>query len=386
MRYDLSDAPAQTSQWNANTFTTLKQNDVEINITNSGTQTPSSGRFILPGGIRNHDPNPAAGDDTNAIRGITKTGNGVLSLSAVNTYKGSTTVQDGVLLMSGTTTLGDYTQATIGTLNLKGGVLATTVANGSVLVQNPVNVDSGAGTATVAAFSTAASANTMMEFSSDTVVGTSGSLTIANTNTANNSATVFQPRFTGQGFNFGLPIIVSSTVNVGTGAKSNELQFGNSTGTQTFSGVISGGGSVRRTGAGGTTILSGANTYTGTTSVDGGTLSITNSYLADAADVRLTTGGIFNLNFTGTDTIGRLFFDGVSQAIGTYGATGSGATFINDTFFTGSGVLNVTVFPGSGLVLDGAGAVPEPGSLSLMIFAIGSALITCSSKFRRRRS
>jgi autotransporter-associated beta strand protein len=183
-----------------------------------------------------------------------------------------------------------------------------------------------------------------------------------------------------------LPIVVSSTVNVGTGAKSSELQGGNTSGTQTFSGVISGGGSVRRVNAGGTTILSGANTYTGTTSVDAGTLSITNPYLADASDVRLTTGGIFDLNFAGMDTISRLFFDGASQPIGTYGATGSGATFINDTFFTGSGVLNVTAFPGSGSGLDRAGVVPEPGAFSLMIFGVGSALITCNNRFRRRRS
>lgn len=385
-RYDLSDDSARTSQINAGALTTLKQNDVEFNITNSGTQTPSSGRFNFLGDIRNHDPNPSAGDDSNAIRGITKTGNGVLTIAATTTYKGSTTVQDGVLLVSTTaSTLGDYTQATIGTLYLKGGVLASNLANNTLTIKNPVVVDSTTGTATLEQFSTGASASTVMEFSNDSVVGTSGSLTIANVNTNNNTATVFQPRFTGQGFNFGRPIIISDSVLVGTGVKSNELQFGNTTGTQTFSGVISGGGSVRRVNAGGTTILSGLNSYTGTTSVDAGTLSITNPYLADGADVRLTTGGIFDLNFTGTDTISRLFFDGVSQAIGTYGATGSGATFINDTFFTGSGVLNVTVSPGSGAGL-GVGAVPEPGSLSLMIFGISSALISCSRRLNRRRS
>jgi autotransporter-associated beta strand protein len=248
-------------------------------------------------------------------------------------------------------------------------------------------VDSSAGTATVAQFGNNGGAvTTTMEFSSDSVTGTSGSLTIANVNNTNNTAVSFKTLFSGQGFNFSRPIIISDSVLVGTGVKSNELQGGNTTGTQTFSGAISGGGSLRRVNAGGTTILSGLNSYTGTTSVDAGTLSITNPYLADGADVRLITGGIFDLNFAGTDTISRLFFDGVSQAIGTYGATGSGATFINDTFFTGSGVLNVTVFPGSGSGLDGAGTVPEPGSLSLMIFAISSALISCSRRLNRRRS
>ena len=54
--------------------------------------------------------------------------------------------------------------------------------------------------------------------------------------------------------------------------KSNELQGGNTTGTQTFSGPISGGGSLRRTAAGGETVFSGHNTFSGGTTVDDGTL------------------------------------------------------------------------------------------------------------------
>src|SRR5262249_31813175 len=162
--------------------------------------------------------------------------------------------QDGVLLCAAATTLGDTTFVDPNTLQrtailkLKGGMLATTVANGSFVAQNPVVVDSGAGTAPVGAVSTAASASKVIRFSEHSVVGTSGSLTIANSNTDNNSATVSAARFTGQGFNCGLPIVVSSTVNVGTGAKSSQLQGGNTSGTQSFSGVISGGG-VRRVNA-----------------------------------------------------------------------------------------------------------------------------------------
>ena len=127
--------------------------------------------------------------------------------------------------------------------------------------------------------------------------------------------------------------------------KSNELQVGNSSGTQTFSGVISGGGSVRRVNAGGTTILSGNNTYTGDTFIDAGILSITNPFLANTADVGLLTGGLLNLNFLGTDTIDQLFFDGCASDWHV-GAMVS-ATNVNDTFFSGTGVLMVST-PGSG--------------------------------------
>jgi autotransporter-associated beta strand protein len=116
-----------------------------------------------------------------------------------------------------------------------------------------------------------------MEFSSDSVVGTSGTLTIKNENSNSNTASVFQPRFTGSGFDFDLPIILEDPHSVGTGVKSVELQGGNTTGVQTFSGVISGGGSIRRVNSGGTTVLTGANTYSGGTAIDGGTLLVNNA-------------------------------------------------------------------------------------------------------------
>ncbi|MDQ8206329.1 hypothetical protein QEH52_02335 [Coraliomargarita sp. SDUM461003] len=52
------------------------------------------------------------------------------------------------------------------------------------------------------------------------------------------------------------------------------------------------------------------------------------------------------------ETIGGLYFDNVLQAFGTWGATGSGATFINDDWFSGTGVLTV---------------VPEPSTYTLLL-------------------
>jgi fibronectin-binding autotransporter adhesin len=297
LRYDLSDDSARTSQFGSGTITTLKENDVEINITNTPVNASANdGRFILPGDIKNHDATGFTNDDTNAVRGITKTGNGVLSISGTTTYKGSTTVQDGVLLMSATSTLGDTTQATA-IIKLKGGILATT-ATRTTPIANPVVVDSSAGTATVAHFSTTPSlASVVMEFNNN-LTGTSGSLTIRNMNTGTGN-TVFRPLFTYDGINFGLPITISDTTGTGSNMKSNELQFGNSTGTQTFSGVLSGGGSVRRVNAGGTTILSGNNTYSGTTIIDAGTLLLNGANTGGGA-VTINAGG--TLGGTGSTT------------------------------------------------------------------------------------
>ena len=54
-----------------------------------------------------------------------------------------------------------------------------------------------------------------------------------------------------------------------------------------------------------------------------------------------------NLAFTGSDTVSNLYIDGVRKLAGTWGATGSGATYIDDTHFQGTGVLNVTSGPTS---------------------------------------
>jgi fibronectin-binding autotransporter adhesin len=94
----------------------------------------------------------------------------------------------------------------------------------------------------------------------------------------------------------------------------------------------------------GTLTLSGANTYTGNTRVQGGSLSVTTPFLADAADVFISTGTTLNLNTTAqTDFIDSLFVNGLSQRAGVYGAIGSGAQF-ERSFLTGNGFLQVQTF------------------------------------------
>jgi autotransporter-associated beta strand protein len=78
------------------------------------------------------------------------------------------------------------------------------------------------------------------------------------------------------------------------------------------------------------------NTYTGTTSVEGGTLSISNAYLADTADVLISTGAKFDLQTGVSDDIRYLYLDGVPQSPGSYGLSALGSSF-----FLGTGTLNV---------------------------------------------
>lgn len=152
---------------------------------------------------------------------------------------------------------------------------------------------------------------------------------------------------------------------------------GDATVSTTFSSTISvviedstsSGGDFIKEGSG-TLDLTQVNTYTGDTIVNAGTLQMENAYLADAAAVRLFSAGSgkLNLNTAGaTDTIGALYFDGVLQAAGTWGGTGSGADNINTTYFAAnSGKLLVV-------------AIPEPGAA--LLSAVGLLAL-----LRRRRA
>jgi autotransporter-associated beta strand protein len=120
--------------------------------------------------------------------------------------------------------------------------------------------------------------------------------------------------------------------------------------TAILSNVVSGTGDLIKSGPGTLSLTNSGNNYTGDTSVlAGGPLSITTPFLEDSADVYLVTGSALNLNFAGTDVIDSFFIDGVSQAEGTWGATGNLAADFQTELITGNGLLDVTtlVVPGA---------------------------------------
>jgi fibronectin-binding autotransporter adhesin len=110
--------------------------------------------------------------------------------------------------------------------------------------------------------------------------------------------------------------------------------------TVTSNGGISGPGAFTKTGPGKLELIT-ANTYSGSTRVEDGTLNLGQPYLNDLADVYLAHGTSLGLIFSGTDQIDSLFIGDAAEPIGTYGAVGSGADFEMD-LFSGTGLLRVT--------------------------------------------
>lgn len=116
-----------------------------------------------------------------------------------------------------------------------------------------------------------------------------------------------------------------------------------------------------------TQTLSATTSYTGSTTVTTGTLVLQSATLADAADVYLEGTGILNLNFTGTDVINQLYFNGIAQTGGTWGSLASSADN-KSAFFLGNGILSVAV-------------IPEPATTWLLL--LGGSLLVMA---RRRKS
>lgn len=145
----------------------------------------------------------------------------------------------------------------------------------------------------------------------------------------------------------------------------------------TISGVVSGNGTIVKTG-GGTLSLTAANTYTGNTSVEEGTLTLANAYLSNDHELSVAAGATLNLTHAANDIVGSFVIDSVVQPSGVYGAVGSGAQY-ETSAITGTGRI---VVPGadpyadwaSGFGLAGGdadkGADPDnDGRINLLEFA-----------------
>lgn len=309
---------------------------------------------------------------------IIKTGAGIWTLSGANTYTGSTSVGSAGGTNGGTLTLGannvlpDTTvnvfggtlnvntrTDTIGALNLGGGAAGSTaqvtIGSGGLLTlgggvtysaaNNPNGaLISGAGTLALGGNRTinvGDSAAAAADLTISTVISGSG-FAITKTGAgvlvlgADNTYT-------------GGTLVSAGVLQIGTGGLAGTLGGGNVTnngglvlnrdGTLLVTNIISGTGGLTNAGPG-VTLLSAANTYTGNTTVNGGTLRLTNAgTLGVANGITVSADGLFGNSAT-------LDLNNINAAIGSLtlaGPTAPGGSGAPKTTLVTSGTGTLTL-------------------------------------------
>ncbi len=288
----------------------------------------SGGAVVLGGGavltVGNATSPAAFAGVISGTGGILKVGAGTLSLSGGNTYSGSTTINVGTISAASSSALGDGSATN--TLIFTGGTLlaAGTIsspATRSVTMTNTGIINNNGNSVTIAGAIGGANGLTSNGAGTLALTGAntySGATTIsAGTLNANSSAAIGDGSatntltFTGGTFQAGGTITSPATRKV---TMTNTGIIDNNGDSVTFAGVISGAGGLTEN-SGGVIILSGANTYTGPTTINAGTLAagiITNAF-GNGSNVTIANAPGATIDITGfSNSIGSLTGGGAS--------------------------------------------------------------------------
>jgi fibronectin-binding autotransporter adhesin len=366
-------------------------------VTLSGSNTFTGGTTVSAGTLQVNSNNALG----TAASGTTVANGGVLRLNNVNyttaeplTLNGSGISNGGALSNSGTSTfagpINAATDATInaggGTLNLTGGVskngTTLTIAGGGTVNITGSGITGSAANSDLVVDGTTVVLGAANSYNGPTTIQNSGTLQLGGNNFLPTSPQTAMTINTSSIFNLaGYSDGVASLTGDSTAIIKNSVTGGTSTLTvnpangvsTTFAGTIAGtnGGAqgnmaLQKNGAG-TLMLTGANTYSGSTTINGGTLTAANttgSALGSTSSVTVNPGGTLLLGAT-------------DQVNNTAPMTLAGGTFTKGNFSEGSaatpgvGALTLTA---SGSTLDfGTGTV---GVLTFASFSPDSFTLT----------
>ncbi len=297
---------------------------------------------------------------------LTKTGTGTLTLSGNNTFSGATTISAGTLAMGSATGLSassTLTLASAGTLDVNGFSIAIDGLLGTGTINNngatPSTLTTGAGNASTQFDGVIANGTNTIAL---TKSGT-GTLTLTGVNTysgtttiANGTVSVANP---GIGGNLGTattPIILGDSTNKGTLAytANADLLF-----TRGFD-VNAGGGQMNITNSGKTlTLQTGAITTTGTFTVGGAGNAVVTSLISGSGGFTKANTGSLILSGANTYTGDTTLSTGTLQ-LGTATAipsgTGKGNAIVNGVLDLNNFAVTLNGLSGSGTVTNTLGS------------------------------
>ncbi len=310
---------------NTSSFTSARA----INI-NAGTATISSGTNVTVNfsGL------------ISGVGALSKSGAGTLILSGANTYAGLTTVSAGVLNLQNSSALGGGSGGTTVTsgaqLQLQGGITLT----GESLTL------SGTGVATGGALRSLSGSNTW----NGTITLAASSTIDADADTLNLSANIINATYLTTFTNVG-KILLNGTLGGGTGGL-----------TKTGTGLLQ---------------LNGANTYTGATTVNGGTVQFgTGGSVAGTTAVTVNTAGTLDLNGNNESILSLAGAGGVTLGGGNLTVNNTAATTYSGVM-SGAGNLSkagAAAFTMSGVNTYTGGTTINAGAISIAaVTALGNA-------------
>ena len=241
--------------------------------------------------------------------GLTKTDAGTLVLSGTNTYTGNTEVNGGTLQIASDASLG----SAAGSLSFNGGTLHTTA---DIVSNRAQTLDAGGGTLANDAGTSLVLGGTLGGAGALTKAGAGTTVLLADTTYTGGTTIGGGTLQLGNGGTVGS--LLGDVTDQGTLAFNRSDVF-------TFSGIVSGTGTLAQSG-GGTTILTGASTYTGGTAINAGTLQLGNGGTTGSLVGNVVNDG--TLAFNRTDV---LSVDGTISGTGDLQQNGSGATTLTGT-------------------------------------------------------
>ena len=211
--------------------------------------------------IGNNDVNTIVSGVISGTANLQKSGTGNLTLSGANTYSGGTILNGGIVEFFADANLG----AASGSLTFDGGDLRWNDSSFDLDPNRAITLNAGGGTIRTSSFDTTIS-QPITGTGSLTKHGTGGTLTLTGANTYSGGTTINN----------------AGTLQIGDGGTTGKISGDvlinhagadlvfNRSNALTYGGVISGAGSLRKEGAG-TLTLTGANTHSGGTTINGGT-------------------------------------------------------------------------------------------------------------------